>query len=46
MFASSEDAGELRVGILDVAHGGVDLGTDVRALREMEEVGEARLAGR
>ena len=40
-----QDAGELRVVLLDVAHGGVDLGADVRGFGQVEQVVEARLGG-
>jgi len=38
-----QDAGELRVVLLDVAHGGIDLGADVLGFGEVEEVIEPRL---
>ena len=40
-----EDASELRVVLLDVAHRLVDLGADVRGFGEVEEVVEAGVGG-
>ena len=40
-----QDAGELRVVLLDVAHGGIDLRADVLGFRQAQQVIEPRLGG-
>ena len=40
-----QDAGELRVVVLDVAHGGIDLRTDVLGFEAVEQKIESRLGG-
>src|SRR5206468_1114598 len=40
-----QDAGELRVVFLDVAHGGIDLRADVLGFRKFEQVIEPRYGG-
>ena len=43
--APGQDAGELRVVLLDVAHGGIDLRADVLGFGAIEQVIEPRLDG-
>jgi hypothetical protein len=40
-----QHTGKLRVELLDLAHGGIDLGADVSHLRQGQQVVEARLGG-